>query len=107
MYNTGQNCTTVPQGTCLKKNLNASKHSNKMFYVGTLAVGTKNSTWNEKGSSPMESHKYGRQYNIGEKLAVTLYTYISHRVGATKQKQNIYYTFFCIFGLRVPDCGPQ
>ena len=39
----------------------------------------------------MESQ--GQQYNIGEKPTVTLlYTYISHHVGTSNQKQTSYYT---------------
>ena len=37
----------------------------------------------------MESHRVNRQYNIGEKPTVTLYTYINHHVGTPKQKQAI------------------
>ena len=43
----------------------------------------------------------GRQYNIGEKPSVILYTYINHHVGTPKQKQTIVIIQF--FGLNVPD----
>ena len=42
----------------------------------------------------------GQQYNIGEKLTVTLYTNINHHVGTPKQKQTSYYSgVYSIFGL--------
>ena len=39
---------------------------------------------------------WSQHYNIGEKPTVTLYTYINHHVGTSKQKQTIngYYTVF-------------
>ena len=37
---------------------------------------------------------WGRQYNIGEKPTVTLYTYIDHRVGTPKQKQTVVIQYF-------------
>ena len=43
----------------------------------------------------------GQQYNIGEKPAVTLYTYINHHVRTPKQKQTIVTSQF--FLLKVPD----
>ena len=70
LYNTVQDCTTVPGYL----NLNASKPSTKS--LGGNIIGCRNKKLYIVLKGFPNGVTYGRQNNIGEKPAVTLYTYI-------------------------------